>query len=131
MTASSETSPIAETISKLDTLPILISNNVVLGLEPVEETTLELAKNFCLKLQQLITSHGYIWHDPHVSTEGKGEVTLEWWHQFHTLGFFVEPDGATSFIRTWGSHMSNDMEWDDNPSDETMLRLWKDVFQLS
>lgn len=116
-------SQLLESLSKLQTLPELVRNSNLFERE-IEESSLEAARNFVVRSWFLIISHHLQWHTPHVTTEGEGDVQLEWWHGDRALLITITAS-SVDYLRVWGHRINEDMEEGDNPSPETLISLWQ------
>lgn len=117
------------TLAALDAYPEHIS---VGGFDvaPIAPATIKNAHLFLTNLHQLLLNAGLTWHDPHISTEGHGEITLEWWkyEREQCLIFYIEPSGEISYIRAWGPHIYEQMEDGTNPNPSILLSLWQELW---
>ena len=50
------------------------------------------------------------WAEPHIGSNERGQVTLEWWQDTRTLTLFVRSEEQVDYLKAWGSHIENEME---------------------
>ena len=114
------------TLNSLADLPCKIDSGAIPA-DSIDVTTIESARGFIIKFFELVViGGGNDWVMPHVSTEGCGEVTFEWWHKGRSLSLFVNPDGKTEYLKAWGPHIWNEMEEGDLMLDKTaVMKLWQ------
>jgi hypothetical protein len=55
-------------------------------------------------------AHGLHWASPHISSNERGEVTLEWWQDNRSLTLFIRDENQVDFLKAWGYHIEDDME---------------------
>lgn len=99
-----------------------------LDLDPISDMVLTQAGEFLTNLSQLLTEAAQIWRDPHITTEGHGEVTFEWWHDQTALIFFIEPTGEIGYIKASGPNINIQMMDGSNPDSQTLLALWQEFY---
>ena len=55
-------------------------------------------------------ARGLTWVEPHLGSNERGQITLEWWQGTRTLTLFVRSEEQVDYLKAWGSHIENDME---------------------
>ena len=73
------------------------------------DLTLIHAKHVINTLLGVVTSAGYQWHPPFISSDEDGNVTAVWYDGERQLHFQIGEDQA-EFFRVWGTNINNEME---------------------
>lgn len=123
----SEYLPIQYGLARLRVLPLKILDGLIPA-SPINEQTVQYAEQFLNRIYHLTSSYSLEWVAPHISTEGEGEVTFEWWHDGRVVTFFVNPSGDIEYLCAWGPHIWDEMEERENPSDTELKDLWQWLF---
>lgn len=55
-------------------------------------------------------TRGIRWEVPHVGSNERGQITLEWWSGPRTLTIFVRDIDQIEFLKAWGSDIASEME---------------------
>ncbi len=50
------------------------------------------------------------WIDPHVGSNERGQVTLEWWHHSRSLTVFIRSLDKIEYLKAWGQNIDSQME---------------------
>jgi hypothetical protein len=87
-----------ETLDSLYMLPQRIRNSSILATE-INENTILITEEFIERLYYLIISSALPWYSPHVTTEGEGEISLEWWQGNKVLTIFVDPSSEIEYLK--------------------------------
>lgn len=93
--------------------------------DPIKTATLLTANQFITRFVNIMTRYEQVYTPPHVSTEGKGEVSFEWWRNEKILTFIVETDGEITCLKVWGVDIWEEMEETSNPTDNELIDLWR------
>lgn len=86
---------------------------------PITDDTVKLSIQFYDRIT------GFTNKTPHISTEGDGEVTFEYWHKGKVLCFFVNPDSSIETLQCWGPHIWEEIKEAMNSTDEDLVGLWE------
>lgn len=111
-------------ISELRSFPESVEQGLM-DADPIERAAVIAAQSFVTRYFALITKAGLKWKSPHLSTEGEGGVSLEWIKRDRIFTIFVYPNGTIESLMAWGPRIFEDMEEITSPSDEALLKLWK------
>ena len=76
---------------------------------PTSERIAEAKETLAL-FQASALARGVRWHNPNISGNERGEITLEWWWQSRSLTVFVGAAGAVRYLKAWGANIENEME---------------------
>ncbi len=55
-----------------------------------------------------IIENGYIWKNPHISSDENGDITIEWYKGKHELHVCIS-DAEQEFIKVWGANIESEM----------------------
>jgi len=55
-------------------------------------------------------ARGLRWTDPHIGSNERGQVTMEWWHGQRTLTIFVRSEHQVEYLKAWGPDIQHEME---------------------
>lgn len=78
---------------------------------PVPQPALVLfAREVMALLQASALARELHWIDPHIGSNERGQVTIEWWHEERTLTLFVRSEKQVDYLKAWGSDIEKDME---------------------
>lgn len=71
-------------------------------------------------------AHSLPWEEPHIGSNERGQITLEWWHDPRTLTVFIRSEEQVDYLKSWGSDILKDMEDGEitRPSDFIALTRW-------
>ena len=79
-------------------------------IEPISIVTRLAAHETILACRGLAASMAMVWRAPNISTEGNGDVTLEWLDpSARSLSIHVNADGSMEYLKAWGPDIDNDM----------------------
>ncbi|MCB0088168.1 MAG: hypothetical protein KDE54_09670 [Caldilineaceae bacterium] len=112
-----------ETLIELQEFPIVVQNSS-LEFDDIAEQTVSIAQSFVAKFYGLVTDEGYRWVSPHITSEGDGDISLEWWRENKVLTIFISEGGLVESLQTWGPHVWEDMDSIVNPSNAELISLW-------
>lgn len=115
--------PIWVTVAEIERIPVAM-RTANLDWQPISPATIAAAKLFILRFWYVANTQLGTWQSPHVASDGTGEVTFEWWHNSHSLTFFVGPDQAISYLTAWGLHMWDEMDEGENPTSQDLVEIW-------
>ena len=71
---------------------------------------LAYAREVVAVLQAAALSRGVPWVPPHIGSNERGQVTLEWWQGDRTLTLFVRSEDQVDYLKAWGSNIESEME---------------------
>ena len=97
--------------------------------ETVATETVVAAQSLVARVHGLVHQHGLTWMAPHVSSDGQGAISFEWWRGPRSLTLYAYADGVTESLLAWGADMVSQMESQDNPSDEQICALWNRIME--
>jgi hypothetical protein len=61
-------------------------------------------------LQASALSRNLPWFEPHIGSNERGQISLEWWNGNRSLTLIVRSTEQIDYLKTWGSHILNEME---------------------
>lgn len=61
-------------------------------------------------LQADALARGVAWREPHIGSNERGQITLEWWQEQRTLTVFVRSENQVDYLKSWGNDIFNEME---------------------
>lgn len=112
------------TLKRLDNLPQLVQKSEN-DLDKISDSTLLATSRLLENLYNLTVLNGLKWLEPHISTDGSGAVTLEWWNKNHNLSVFVYPKGNIEYLQAWGANIWNEMSEGILPTSNELIAIWK------
>ena len=98
-----------KTINELQVFPETIRRSA-LDFNPIQFQTVNAAQTFITRFFLLIVNDGQNWVSPHITTEGDGGISFEWWRKEKVLTIFVDPSGSIESLKTWGPNIWDEME---------------------
>lgn len=66
---------------------------------------------------------------PHVSSDGEGGITFEWWMGSRSLTLFARADGSSGQLLAWGPDIREEMESIEQPTDAQIRSYWRRLNQ--
>ena len=73
-------------------------------------TILAYAREVMALLHAGALARGVAWIEPHISSNERGQITLEWWRNERTLTLFVRSAEQVDYLKAWGSNIESEME---------------------
>jgi len=73
-------------------------------------TLITSAREALALLQAGATARGLPWTNPHIGSNERGEIALEWWRGERTLTLFIRSEEQLDYLKAWGSDIENEME---------------------
>ncbi len=61
-------------------------------------------------LHAVAMARGIRWTCPHVGSNERGEIILEWWQGPRSLTVFVRAECRIDYLKSWGSDINSEME---------------------
>ncbi len=61
-------------------------------------------------LQAGAVARGLRWSDPHIGSNERGEILLEWWQGPRTLTIYIRPEDEVNYLKAWGSDIEDEIE---------------------
>lgn len=61
-------------------------------------------------LQAGALARGLAWTDPHIGSNERGHILLEWWKANRALTVFVRSEDQLDYLKSWGTNVINEME---------------------
>lgn len=68
------------------------------------------AREVLALLQADALARGVAWKPPHIGSNERGQITLEWWQEQRTLTVFVRSENQVEYLKSWGNDIFNEME---------------------
>lgn len=112
-----------ESLERLRDLQRKIRSGLIPGSE-IDKQTIRFAEQYLKHVREVVVSNALRWELPHVTTEGEGEVSLEWWQNDKVLTLFIDSPEQVGYLKAWGPHIWREMEEGANPTDQELLNLW-------
>lgn len=109
-----------EMIAKIEFLAVLCKEN---DYDVITPFVVGASKEIVERLIELSKSENILWITPTVSTEGNGDVSLEWWANGKVLVIFIKD--KIEYLQVFGPNIFDEMEDGEIEDDEALLRLWK------
>ena len=63
--------------------------------------------------------------NPHISSDGEGGITFEWWKDARSLTLFTRADGSSGLLLAWGVNIEAEMDSIEEPTDAQMREYWR------
>jgi len=101
-----------------------IQNNS-LRFDRIQTEIIKAAQDFIARFFVLIVNEGLVWTAPHITTEGNGDISFEWWHNDKVLTIFIGPNGSIEYLSAWGPNIWEDMAEGKEPSNVELTKFWK------
>ncbi len=79
------------------------------SLAPLPEC-IAYAREAIALLQASTLARSVQWAEPHIGSNERGQVTLEWWREGRTLTLFVRSGDQVDYLKSWGSNIESEME---------------------
>lgn len=79
------------------------------SLAPVPECV-AYAREALALLQAGALARGVHWTEPHIGSNERGQVTLEWWREGRALTLFIRSGDQVDYLKAWGSNIASEME---------------------
>ena len=102
---------------------VMRSRVLTMNLIPIsprtEQFTLDLIQNFRIQ----IVSANHKWESPLITSEGNGDIMLEWLSTKRRLSIHIIAGSAVEYLKSWGFHILDNME-DGIISDAQILPHW-------
>ena len=98
---------LADQFAALETLP----ENWDGQNSPVPSATLiAYAREVVSLLHAGALARGLQWTEPHIGSNERGQILLEWWQGEHALTVFIRSEEQVDYLKSWGSDIESDME---------------------
>jgi len=68
------------------------------------------AREVMALLQASALARGLPWVEPHIGSNERGQVTLEWWRGERTLTLFVRSEERVDYLMAWGKDIESEMK---------------------
>lgn len=104
-------------------LPDRIRHADVFGQE-IDSRALRHARKFLRRFYLLLCSRGEPWYEPHLSSEGYGDVKLSWSYGKKSLSFSIT-DSAVFYLKVWGPNVDTEMEDGVVGDDSDLINYWQ------
>lgn len=101
----------------------------VLDWEPILPAVAAAATNMLARFAYAIGTPLPKYAVPHVSSDGEGGITFEWWKGARSLVIFVRADGSSGALLAWGPDIEQDMESIEEPTDAQIANYWRRLNQ--
>jgi hypothetical protein len=68
------------------------------------------AREVLALMQAGALARGLRWMEPHIGSNERGQVTLEWWQDACSLTLFIRSEDQVDYLKSWGSNILDEME---------------------
>lgn len=99
------------------------SKNSPGNIAPISPATVQLTESILRSLETQIKDHGILWTSPHITTEGDGDVMLEWIKNSKRLSIHILHGKDIEYLKIWGPRIQHDMKSGTTSKSEIYI-LW-------
>lgn len=79
------------------------------SLAPSEDVVRSARETYAL-LKAAALAGNAPWIEPHIGSNERGQIMLEWWNGLRTLTLFVRSSAQIDYLKSWGSNIESEME---------------------